>query len=371
MTGQDPSTTSVPGSANTLTDVVGLRVGHHTMTGAGELTGTTVVVAPEGGMVAGVDVRGGGPGTRETDLLAPTASVERITAVVLTGGSAYGLAAADGVMTALADRGLGLTVGPLAGQIVPLVPSAVLFDLGRGGTFRSTPDPVAGVAAVAAAFDDPVGPLDGCIGAGTGAVVAGLKGGVGSASVVLPDGTTIAAMVVVNAIGSPVDLRTGELLSGRLLLPGDADGLRRPSETELAALRPAAAPRHPRHGAPLGGELAVADAVAVQNTTIGVIATDATLTKAQCTKLAGVGHDGLARSLEPVHAMFDGDTLFGVSTASRPAPDPFEYHDILCAVSTVVARAVARAVLAARSVTTPGGSWSAYPDLVPGIRSAS
>ncbi len=200
-------------------------------------------------MVAGVDVRGGGPGTRETDLLAPTASVERITAITLTGGSAYGLAAADGVMTALADRGLGLTVGPLAGQIVPLVPAAVLFDLGRGGRFRSTPGP----DRRALPRSPPPstirsGPLDGCIGAGTGAVVAGLKGGVGSASVVLPDGTTIAAMVVVNAIGSPVDLRTGELLAGRLLLPGDADGLRRPSETELAALRPGRHPAAPSAG---------------------------------------------------------------------------------------------------------------------------
>jgi putative pantetheine hydrolase len=342
------------------------------MTGDGQLTGTTVIVAPEAGMVAGVDVRGGGPGTRETDLLAPTASVERITAITLTGGSAYGLAAADGVMAALADRGLGLQVGPEPGQVVPLVPTAVLFDLGRGGTFRSTPGPQAGMLAVAAAFADPVGPVDGCRGAGTGAVVAGLKGGVGSASIVLPDGTTIAALVVVNAIGSPVDLRTGELLAGRLLAPVDADELRRPSAAELAALLPAATPRHPRTGAPLGGDrAAAAEAAAVQNTTIGVIATDVALTKGQCTKLAGVGHDGLARSLEPVHAMFDGDTLFGLSTATRPAPDPFAYHDILCAAPTVVARAVARAVLAARPVSTPGGSWPTYPDLVPGIRRTS
>ncbi len=167
-------------------------------------------------------------------------------------------------------------------------------------------------------------------------MVAGLKGGVGSASLVLPDGTTIAALVVVNAIGSPVDLRTGELLAGRLLAPGDADDLRPPSDAELAALRPAATRRHPRQGAPLGGDGTAADAAAVQNTTIGVVATDAALTKAQCTKLAGVGHDGLARSLEPVHTMFDGDTLFGLSTATAAEPDPFAFHDILCAAADVV-----------------------------------
>jgi len=178
-------------------------------------------------------------------------------------------------------------------------------------------------------------------------------------------------LVVVNAIGSPVDLHTGELLAGRLLLPGDAGARQGPSTAERAALLPAATPRHPRHGAPLGADPAgsVSDAAAVQNTTIGVIATDAALTKAQCTKLAGVAHDGLARSLEPIHAMFDGDTLFGLSTAARAAPDPFALHDILCAAPTVVARAVARAVLAARSVSTVAGSWPGYLDLAPSLRS--
>ena len=179
-----------PGTGNTLTDVAGLRVGHATGDrrrcadrhhGGGR--------APAG-MIAGVDVRGGGPGTRETDLLAPTASVERITAITLTGGSAYGLAAADGVATALADRGLGLAVGAAPGEVVPLVPAAVIFDLGRGGRFRATPDAATGRAALDAALDDtgtPV-PMDGCVGAGTGALAGGLKGGIGSASVVLPDG---------------------------------------------------------------------------------------------------------------------------------------------------------------------------------------
>lgn len=195
------------------------------------------------------------------------------------------------------------------------------------------------------------------MGAGTGALVAGLKGGIGSASAVLPDGATVAALVVVNAIGTPLDLRTGELLGARHLLIGDASGLRAPSAPELAALSQPGRPREPR--------LVVPEAAVVQNTTIGVIATDSALTKAQCTKLAGIGHDGLARAIDPVHTMFDGDTLFGLSTAARPAPGPFEFHQLLCTAAAVVTRAVMRAVLAARQISTPGGTWSGYLDLAP------
>ncbi len=327
------------------------------MRSGGALTGTTVVLGPPEGLVAGVDVRGGGPGTRETDLLAPTASVERITAITLTGGSAFGLAAASGVAAGLADRGLGLAVGSEPGHVVPLVPSAVLFDLGRGGTFRATPGEAAGLAALAAALEDDDAPVDGCVGAGTGALVAGLKGGVGSASVALPDGSTVAALVVVNAMGSPVDARSGGLIGARQLLAGDATGLRLPAASDVVALEQPARPREPR--------LTVPGAAAVQNTTIGVIATDAALTKAQCTKLAGIGHDGLARALDPVHTMFDGDTLFGVSTAARPAPDAFEFHHLLSAAADAVTRAVVRAVLSARTVSTPGGTWYGYLDLAP------
>jgi len=355
-----------PGTGNTLTDVAGLRVGHATEIGDGALTGTTVVVGPPAGMVAGVDVRGGGPGTRETDLLAPTASVERITAITLTGGSAYGLAAADGAATALADRGFGLAVGAAPGEVVPLVPAAVIFDLGRGGRFRATPGAATGRAAVDDALDGTGTPLpmDGCVGAGTGALAGGLKGGIGSASVVLPDGTVLAALVVVNAMGSPVDVRSGELLGARLLLAGDrADPGGLPSGEELATLLAAAQPRHPVDL--LGAGPGSADAAAVSNTTIGVVATDATLTKAQCTKLAAVAHDGLARTLDPVHTQFDGDTLFGVSTELRPAPDPVAFHDLLCSAADVVGRAVVRAVLAATAVSTPGGAWSGYADLAP------
>lgn len=357
-----------PGPTNSLADVAGIRVGHHSLRGDGWLTGTTVVLAPDGGMVAGVDVRGGGPGTRETDLLDPSASVERIHAVVLTGGSAYGLASASGAAAELGDRGIGFPVGIAPGEVVPIVPAAVLFDLGRGGSFRATPGEEAGRAAVVAAMKDAAegvqGAVGGSVGAGTGALTAGLKGGVGSASVVLPGGATVAALVVANAIGSPVDQRTGELLGTRLLLPGDADGLRAPAESELDRLLLAAAARRMPPDLPTAMP-ADPSASTIQNTTLVVVATDVALTKAQCRKLAGLAHDGLARSLDPVHTMFDGDTVFGVSTSSRPAADVRELHEVLCAAADVTTRAVVRALLAATRVTTPNGDWPGYLDLAP------
>ena len=213
--------------------IEGFEVGHRTADGDGWLTGTTVVVARDGA-VGGVDVRGGGPGTRETDLLDPSALVERVHAVVLTGGSAYGLAAADGVMRGLEELGVGFPVGPRPEQVVPIVPGAVIFDLGRGGAFGHRPDSVFGRDALrAATADDPV---RGCVGAGTGAVCGGLKGGVGWAEVTSTTGVRAAALVVVNAAGSAVDPRTGRLWAdraGRLATPSDAErealeGVRRP-----------------------------------------------------------------------------------------------------------------------------------------------
>lgn len=325
-------------------------------------------------MVAGVDVRGGGPGTRETDLLAPTASVERVHAITLTGGSAYGLSAASGVADALGEKGIGLPVGPEPGQVVPIVPAAVLFDLGRGGRFDARPDPSFGRAAVGDALaGHPGSPPDlGCVGAGAGAVCGGLKGALGHASAVLPDGTTVAALVVANAIGSAVDPATGELYGARFLLPGDAPSLRAPDPGDLVALRAALAarpggPADAWQGAgPDGVTRTVPTAsYSMRNTTIGLMATDATLSKAQCTKLAGVGHDGLARALNPVHTLFDGDTLFAVSTTSAPAPDLFGFQAILSVAADVVTRALVRALLAAQGVQNPTGSWSSYPELAP------
>ena len=244
--------------------------------------------------------------------------------------------------------------------------SAAAATSGRG---RIRPS---GAAAVAAALSDPVEgartpdpSLLGCVGAGTGAVCGGLKGAVGTASVVLPGGIVVAALVVVNAVGSPFDPATGELYGSRFLIPGDAPALGN------------ADPAGPGSTANGAGESAVRTHVrgrrrscrrprtAMRNTTIGVIATDAALTKAQCTKLAGVGHDGLARALNPVHTLFDGDTLFAVSTATAPAPDMFGFQEILTVAADVVTRALVRGLLAARGVSTPGGAWSSYAELAP------
>jgi len=341
-----------PGPTNTITDVAGIRVGHATRNGDGWLTGTTVVLPPPTGAVAGVDVRGGGPGTRETDLLDPRANVAAVHAIVLTGGSAFGLAAADGVMQALFEAGVGYVVGlPPKTTIVPIVPAAVIFDLGRGADVRNRPDASFGAEAVAAASDGAV-PL-GVVGAGTGAKSGGLKGGVGSASVVLDDGTTVGALVVVNSVGSTVDPMTGELYAARFALPGELPTMRLPDPAELEAARELALSK-----GPTGGYLA---------TTIGVVAVDATLNKAQCAKVSGVAHDGLARAIRPVHTMFDGDTMFTLATGGDLEPDPFQFHALLDAAGDCVTRAVAHAVLSATTVHSPDGEIRSLRDALPSV----
>jgi len=325
------------GPANSVTDVPGIRVGHASRLDDGWLTGVSVVLPGPEGAVAGVDVRGGGPGTRETDVLDPRNLVDRVHAIVLSGGSALGLAAADGVTRALFEDGVGFPIGE-PGEVVPIVPSAILFDLGRGGAFGNAPDAALGAEAYRAATTDVA---LGTVGAGTGAKAGGLKGGIGTASALLEDGTTIGALVAVNAVGSTVDPATGELWAARHCLPGDLPGFAVPDRDRLEAARLAAVP---------GAAIA---------TTIGVIATDAILTKAQCAKLAGIGHDGLARAIDPVHTMFDGDTLFGLSTCARPAPDPLAFHALLTAAATTVTRAVARAMVSA----TSAGDLTAYLEI--------
>ncbi|WP_214316811.1 P1 family peptidase [Nonomuraea sediminis] len=312
-----------PGPTNSLIDVAGLRVGHAHRVGGGYRTGTTVVVPPPEGMVAGVDVRGAAPGTRETELLDPRNLVERVHAVVLTGGSAYGLDAATGVMGRLADAGIGF---PVAGGVVPIVPAAVIFDLGRGGSFRAVPDAALGAAAYDAALEASSAD-SGSIGAGAGALAGGLAGGIGTASAVLPGGVTVAALVVVNPHGSVLDPRSGRLAGTRYGLPGEFDHLSEPSAEDYAAWAP-----------PQAGSF---------NTTIGVVATDVSLSKAQCGKLAGVAHDGLARAIRPAHTMVDGDTIFGLATCALAAPEREAFQDVLAVAADVFARAVAHAVLAA------------------------
>lgn len=360
--------TAQPGPRNSLTDVAGLAVGHHTASGAGFLTGTTVVLGPPDGMVAGVDVRGGGPATHETDLLNPAAAVERIHAIVLSGGSAFGLGACLGVLSGLYERGIGLSVSADPAGVVPLAPGAALFDLGRGGTFAAWPSPDFGAAALEDALrnrgsPDPV--RQGGVGAGAGAVIANLKGGIGTASVVLASGVTVSALLAVNAAGSPIDPRTGELLGARLLLNGDGF----PPRLHPAArggLLTATAPGTPGFIFPAGDEGVASDAAAITNTTLAIVATDATLTKSQCTKMAQVAQDGLARAINPVHTMFDGDTVFGVATGTTGVPNAAGLFEIFSAAADVVSRSIVRAVLAGMTTATEAGRWPSYADVVAG-----
>ncbi|MFF0288430.1 P1 family peptidase [Streptomyces sp. NPDC005262] len=352
--GAQPSTALPSAGRDALTDVAGLRVGHARVSGDGALSGTTVVLAPEGGAVAAVDVRGGGPGTRETDALDPRNLVQRIDAVVLTGGSAYGLDAASGVMAWLEEQGRGVRVGPDPSQVVPVVPAACIFDLGRGGDWRARPDASTGRAAVEAAAGTESGApvAEGGVGVGTGAVAGRLKGGVGTASALLPSGITVGVLVVVNAAGSVVDPVTGVLYG------------------EYGAAEPPAYPSAEVHRT-AGLRLAEAgdsEARPPLNTTLAVVATDADLTRAQAQKLAGTAHDGLARAVRPVHLLNDGDTVFALATGERPLhPDnPIALNELLAAGADVLTRAVVKAVRAAESVEArhPGaGTYLSYSDL--------
>jgi L-aminopeptidase/D-esterase-like protein len=314
-----------PDGAGGLTDVSGLRVGH--FTDPRRPTGCTVVLA-EPAAVCGVDVRGGAPGTRETDLLDPVNSVQAVDAVLLTGGSAFGLDAATGVVRYVEEKGLGFPVG--VGR-VPIVPAAVLFDLAVGDwTIR--PDARAGYEAARAASRGPV--AEGSVGAGAGATVGKLfgvagamKGGLGTASVRRPDGVVVAALVAVNAVGDVVDPDTGRVLAGARR--GDGKDLR----GTVAALAAGATP-----GRPLSG----------QNTCIGVVATNVRLTKTEATKVAQMAHDGLARAVRPVHTPWDGDTLFALSTGAVDAAEAVMLVGALAA--EVVSRAVVRGVRAAKGL---------------------
>jgi len=329
--------------ARGLTAVAGLRVGHHT--DARRPTGCTVVIAPEGA-VAGVDVRGASPGTRETELLDPVNAVDRVHAVLLAGGSAFGLDAAGGVMRWLDEHGIGILVGrganvnPFTGAParVPIVPAAILFDLWVGDP-RIRPDADAGYAAcVAASTADPA---EGNVGAGAGASVGKLfgiaramKGGVGTASIAV-NGTTVGALVAVNAIGDVIDPATGSVVAGA----------RTPDGSALLGTMRALLQGH------VPAPLAVGSA-----TTIAVVATDAVLTKAEANKVAQMAHDGLARSINPVHTMTDGDVVFALATGASGLTANVTLIGALAA--EVLASAVLRAVLAARRVSGPG-----LPDL--------
>lgn len=321
-----------------ILDVPGVGVGHHQRTGTGWQTGTTVVTA-RAGATPGVDVRGGGPGTRETDALRPENLVRTIHAVTLTGGSAFGLASADGVMLALEDAGLGFAVGD---GVVPVVPGAVIFDLGRGGRFANRPDASFGERAARAALAGRRVPTWGSVGAGTGAVAGGLQGGVGTASTTVQVGdvdVVVGAVAVVNSVGSVIDSATG--------LPWERSGLRmtRPSPLQRRAIVQAMQ----------------APAVGL-NTTIGVVAVSARLDKAEASKLASVAHDGLARAIRPAHGMTDGDTIFTLAIDDVVLPDDPAAHrsaldSLLQAGADTFAAACTHAVIAA-SALGDAPSWS-------------
>ena len=319
------------GDAGSITRVAGIEVGHFTDTR--RPTGCTVVMAREGA-VAGVDVRGAAPGTRETDLLHPSNLVDKVHAIMLAGGSAWGLEAATGAVRWLEERGVGLDVA--VGRL-PIVPAAVLFDL-LVGDMRIRPDAAAGYAACAAASG--ADPAEGNVGAGAGAVVGkvfgiqhAMKGGVGTASVSV-DGVTVGALIACNALGDVIDPDTAQVMAGARTDDGRA--LR---DTRRALLR--GQPPQPL--------------LAGTNTTIGVVATDAILTKAQAHRLAIAAHDGLARSINPVHTMSDGDTLFSLGTGRAGKSLGMMVLATMAAEAT--ARATVRAVQAARSVTTADGLY--------------
>lgn len=318
-----PSTFSQ--SERGLTAVDGIKVGHHTL--AERPTGCTVVLT-EAGAVAGVDVRGGAPGTRETALLDPTKSVQEVHGIVLAGGSAFGLDAASGVMRYLAERDIGYDTRIAK---VPIVPAAILFDLGIGDdpTIRPTAD--CGYRAAEAATSGPV--AEGNVGAGAGATVGkmggpgrAMKGGVGSASISMPGGLVVSALVVVNAVGDVIDPATGQVVAGarsedgrtladaRLLLRAGRSNWSRPGE----------------------------------NTTIGVVATNASLTQVQATVMAQMAHDGFARAISPSHTPNDGDAIFALATGVYDGPTGLATVGALAA--DVMAEAIVRAVRAATGI---------------------
>jgi L-aminopeptidase/D-esterase-like protein len=293
--------------------------------------------------VAGVDVRGSAPGTRETDLIRPTARVERIHAVCLCGGSAFGLAAADGVVAYLAGQGIGVETGI---RPVPIVAGAVIFDLGLGAA-EAYPDPALGrAAAEAAAGPEGTAPAEGSLGVGTGATVgkiAGLgsamKAGVGTAGLRLADGTLVAALVVTNAGGEVVG-RDGRVLAGV------RDGRGGYLDAESMILT-SDGPSGPRRGPPSGRPAGEPAQLGITNTTLAVIGTDAALDRAQARKVAELGHDALARAIRPVHTLYDGDTVFCLATGARAgqAADPVR---IGVAAVSVLIEAIERSVLLAR-----------------------
>jgi L-aminopeptidase/D-esterase-like protein len=330
--------TAVSTTTGTLTAVPGVKVGHHTL--AERPTGCTVVLT-EGGAVAGVDVRGGAPGTKETDLLNPVAHVQKVHAVVLAGGSAFGLDAATGVMRYLEEKGIGYDARVAK---VPIVPAAILFDLGVGGKPEVRPGADCGYRAARAATDGPVG--EGNVGAGAGATVGktrgpgrAMKAGIGTAAIALPSGLVIGALAAVNALGDVVDPATGKVVAG----------VRTPDGEGLADARVLL--RASGGGGPGGHP---------DNTVIAVVATNASLTKTQAGKVAQMAQDGLARAIVPAHTPYDGDTVFALATGVRAAEVT---DDELTLIGSLAAEVLADAIVRAATQATSIPGFPAARDL--------
>jgi L-aminopeptidase/D-esterase-like protein len=328
--GSDPNEWLPPGS---ITDVPGIKVGHFTL--KTRPTGCTVILC-EAGATAGVDVRGSAPGTRETDLLNPINTVQQVQAVVLSGGSAYGLDTASGVMRYLESQGKGFRIG---GGVVPIVPAAILMDLGFGGDFKIRPDAEAGYQACLAATNKPV--VQGNIGAGAGATIGkmaggkfSMKAGIGSASIRVGNtGVIVGAIVAVNAVGDVWNPKTGKIVAGARSEDGKAfrDAMAQVMKGNRVLVQPGA------------------------NTTIGLVATNVAMEKVQIAKVAQMAHDGYARAINPVHTPGDGDTIFALATGTLDAK---ANHGMIGALA---AEAMAQAIVrAATQAETSAG--------VPGLR---
>jgi L-aminopeptidase/D-esterase-like protein len=322
-----------------ITDVPGIRVGHHTLTE--RPTGCTVVLVDGAGAVGGVSQRGAAPGTRETDLLNPLNTVERVNAIVLTGGSAYGLDAAQGVVRYLEEKKIGY---PIAGTVVPIVPAAVLMDLGFGGSSTIRPTADCGYRAATSAGTSAV--TEGNVGAGAGATVGkivgdrsrAMKAGLGTASVSLANGLVVGAIVAVNAVGDVVDPSTGAIVAG----VRSEDGKRlADARAVLRSLKPSAA-SGPRPG---------------EHTTIAIVATNARLTKAEVSRVALMADDGLARAINPSHTIADGDTVFALATGALA-----ERVDVTT-VGSIAADVLAEAIVRAAVQATGSGGLPSARDL--------
>ena len=327
------------GKKNALTDIKGILVGQYTDTDA--VCGVTVVICPEGA-VAGVDVRGSAPGTRETDLLSPLNLVDKVQAVVLSGGSVFGLAAADGAVRWLADHGIGFPLEK--GYVAPIVPAAVLYDLGRGSNFIPPINADWGFRTCRAAHKGEIS--TGSVGAGTGALSGGIKGGLGTASLILDSDITVAALVAVNSYGSVINPSNGHPWDIEMEMDGEfgeqaSRAVRLPSPSETGPGR---------------------------NTTLGLVATDASLNKSQALKIAQMAHDGLARAIRPAHTMFDGDTLFCLATGQKKlpelpgffvAPQAQAINELGHAAAECMSRAIICGILTARSLA----GMTAFRDL--------